>query len=303
MPDILTHVLFAEKVAAGLKDANVKHFILENEKLFMLGAQGPDMFFYFKPWNPYGKLVRRVGEAMHHLETGMFFRDAIEILGKTTGREYERLLTYILGFLCHYYCDRGIHPYVYAMTAEGCFKYSGGARRLSHYQIEAGMDERLWMREKGRHASEAENFELVDPGHLPDEVVDHLSNYIYKSQKKIITEYEIRKSYKNMIRILKILYDPKKRKRKIINILPIPRKCYVDDVYPGVDLLNEKKRTWKHADGSGESDLSVSEMFDKAAGDCIETANQVCEHLEHGKQKDFNLLIPDWDYCSKNPGE
>jgi hypothetical protein len=186
------------------------------------------------------------------------------------------------------------------MTAEGCFKYSEGKRRLSHYQIEAGMDERFWMRQKGDHASRVENFELVNPGQLPDEVVDYLSSYIYKSQKKIITEYEIRKSLKNMIRILKILYDPKKRKRKIINVLTLPRKCYVDDVYPGVDLLNEKKRTWKHADGLGESDMSVPEMFNKAAGDCIVTANHICEFLEQGRQKDFNRIIPDWNYCSKS---
>ncbi len=301
MPDILTHILFSEKVAAGLDDKNVKHFIADNEKLFMLGAQGPDMFFYFKPWNPYGKVVRKIGAAMHQIETGRFFKDAIDILSTTTGKEYERFLVYTLGFLTHYYCDKGVHPYVYAMVNDGCFKYSEGTRKLSHYEIEAATDERLWYRDKGNHASAVKNAEMVNPGPLPDEIVEYLSEYIYKTQNKIITSYEIRKSHKNMIYILNILFDPKNRKKRILNLLPLPRKCYIDDSYPSVDLLNEKKRRWKYVDGSGESNQSVPELISKAVGQCTGVANHICEYLEKGKEKDFDSIIPEEDYCPKAP--
>ena len=48
MPDVLTHILFAERVKDKLADGNIRHFIHDNEKLYNLGAQGPDILFYYK---------------------------------------------------------------------------------------------------------------------------------------------------------------------------------------------------------------------------------------------------------------
>lgn len=301
MPDILTHILFSEKLAAGIEDENVKHFISENEQLFMLGAQGPDMFYYFKPWNPYGKVIRKVGISMHSVETGRFFIDAIDKLSKTTGKEYERFLVYVLGFLSHYYCDKSVHPYVYSMVKHGCFKFSKGKRKLSHYELESAMDERLWYENKGEHASVVNNAEMVNPGILPDEIVEYISEYVYKTQNKIITAYEIRKSHKNMISVLNILYDPKHKKKRIINLFPLSRKCYVDNSYASVDILNEKKRKWEYEDGSGESDQSVYEIISTASEECVKIANHICEYLESGNEKEFDLIIPDESYCLRGP--
>ncbi|MDX1358671.1 MAG: zinc dependent phospholipase C family protein [Clostridia bacterium] len=304
MPDVLTHILFAEMVKDKLEDGNIRHFIHDNYKLYNLGAQGPDFLFYYKPWNPYARAIRETGERMHHNNTAMFFHDAITLLNKSTGSYYEELLVYVLGFLCHYYCDKSIHPYVYSMIETGCYNFGDGRTKLSHYDIEATMDSRFWFREKGIPVSRVKNSEMLNVDYLPDVVADYLSNYIYKGISAIIHDFEIRKAVKNMIKILEILYDPKNNKKKIINKLPLPRKCYIDNGYSNVDVLNENKRSWDFPGVEGlVMKKSVGDLLVESIDECVEVADAICRFLEKGEEADFQAMIPNEDYCTELPLE
>ena len=46
MPDVLTHILFAQNVKDAISDINVKDAIDNNMQLYNFGAQGPDFLFY-----------------------------------------------------------------------------------------------------------------------------------------------------------------------------------------------------------------------------------------------------------------
>lgn len=302
MPDILTHILFAERVKDKLADSNIRHFIHDNDKLYNLGAQGPDFLFYYRPWNPYARSIRETGERMHHENTAMFFHDAITLLNKSTGNYYEQLLVYVLGFLCHYYCDKSIHPYVYSMIGSGCYNFGAGRTSLNHYDIEATMDARFWFREKGIPASKVKNSAMMNIDYVPDVVADYLSNYIYKGMSEIIHDFEIRRAVKNMMIILDILYDPKNNKKKIINKLPLPRKCYIDNGFSNVDVLNENHREWYFPGIEGKVlNKSVGELLVEAIDECVDMADIICAYLEKGEEADFEALIPNEDYCTELP--
>lgn len=302
MPDVLTHILFAERVKDKLADSNIRHFIHDNEKLFNLGAQGPDILFYYKPWNPYTRVIRETGERMHHENTSEFFLDAIALLNKSTGTYYEELLVYVLGFLCHYYCDKSIHPYVYSMIESGCYNFENGRTKLNHYDIEATMDTRFWFREKGIPATKVKNSEMLNVDYLPDVVADYLSTYIYKGLSGIVHDFEIRKAVKNMTKILDILYDPKNNKKKIINKLPLPRKCYIDNGFSNVDVLNTNRREWNFPGVEGKLlNISVGDLLIEAIDECVVAADAICAFLEKGEEVDFNILIPNEDYCTELP--
>jgi len=299
MPDILTHILFAERVKDKLADSNIRHFIHDNIKLFNLGAQGPDILFYYRPWSPYSRSIRETGERMHHENTAMFFHDVITLLNKSTGNYYEQLLVYVLGFLCHYYCDKSIHPYVYSMIETGCYNFGTGRTNLNHYDIEATMDARFWFREKGIPVTRVKNSAMMDVNHVPDVVADYLSNYIYKAMSEIIQDFEIRRAVKNMMKILDILYDPKNNKKKIINKLPLPRKCYIDNGFSNVDVLNENKRDWGFPGVEGKIlNKSVGELLVEAIDECVEVADVICAFLEKGEEADYKALIPNEDYST-----
>lgn len=297
MPDILTHILFAEGVKDLIDDSNVRQFIEDNEKLYNLGAQGPDILFYYKPWNPMGSGIRETGQKMHHVQTGKFFKDAVNQLNKMTGTDYENFLVYILGFLCHYYCDKSAHPYVNSMVKDGCYTNEGKRKKLTHYQIEATIDTRLWNEEKRLTAARTNVAELIRTEKIPESVPDYLSRYIYETQTFIISHAEIRKAVSNMHKVLDILFDPEDRKKKIINRLPLPRKCYVDNEFEDVDVLNLAGRPWEKPGHEGKTyDSSVGELLAGAIRDCAKTVNAIAGMLENGDELDLDKTIPNEDY-------
>ena len=224
------------------------------------------------------------------------------LLNKSTSTYYEELLVYTLGFLCHYYCDKSIHPYVYSMIDSGCYNFGDGRTKLNHYDIEATMDTRFWFREKGIPATKVKNSEMLNVNYLPDIVADYLSGYIYKGMSEVIHDFEIRRAVKGMINILSILYDPKNNKKKIINKFPLPRKCYIDNGFGNVDVLNENKRVWAFPGVEGKYlNSSVEELLLEAIDECVQIADTICTFLEKGEEFDIDKLIPNEDYCTELP--
>lgn len=302
MPDILTHILFAESVRDLIKDTNVKQFIDDNEKLYNLAAQGPDFLFYYKPWNPFSGAIRETGEKMHHIETARFFTDAVNMLKTLSGNDYEALLVYIMGFMCHYYCDKSAHPYVYSMIESGCYTTEGDRKKLTHYEIEATIDTRLWNEEKRLTATRTNVSELLKIDELPVVIAEYLSKYIYDTQSIVISSMELNKSVSNMMKVLDILFDPEDKKKKVLNKLPLPRKCYIDNAHRDIDVLNLKKRQWKmpgHEEIAYE--LSVGEIFTEAIEQCSKIINLITDMLENGSELNLYETIPNEDYCTREP--
>lgn len=302
MPDVLTHILFAESVKDLIEDSNIRQFMDENEKLYNLGAQGPDILFYYKPWNPFGGSIRVTGHKMHVTETAKFFKDAVILLNTLTGSEYEALLVYLLGFLSHYYCDKSAHPYVNSMIESGCYTQDGDRKKLSHYEIEATIDTRLWNEEKRITASLTNVTELIKTDELPEVITEYISKYIYETQTFVISNTEIKRAVLNMQKILNILFDPNDKKKKIINKFPLPRKCYVNDEFSNVDVLNMKRRPW-HVPGKEDISLnsSVGDILSGAIKDCAQVTNAIIGFLENGTELELDKVIPNVSYSTGEP--
>lgn len=97
MPDYFTHVIAADKIYERL-NVDLKHKI-NSRTLYILGAQGGDVFFAYNM-----KLSRsNLGRLLHQREPVELFRKLY--LGNSS---------YATGFATHYALDSVIHPYVYA---------------------------------------------------------------------------------------------------------------------------------------------------------------------------------------------
>ncbi|MDO4273335.1 MAG: zinc dependent phospholipase C family protein [Eubacteriales bacterium] len=133
MPTTYAHDLFGKKVYHKLP-AQMQEIIRENGELYRIGLHGPDILFYFMvSKNP----VSRFGVSMHREKAREFFE-----LGMEQVRKYgdKALLSYLLGFGCHYLLDSSVHPYVNQVA-------SGGV--VSHTLLEKEFDREL-MVETGR---------------------------------------------------------------------------------------------------------------------------------------------------------
>ncbi len=110
MPASYAHYRFGKLLLPTLP-GDVRQCIQRFRRMYDMGLQGPDLFFYYNPFlkNGTGELASRF-----HSQSGQeFFANAV----KATDSEAAR--AYLYGVLAHYCLDSACHPFVNRMDAEG----------------------------------------------------------------------------------------------------------------------------------------------------------------------------------------
>lgn len=110
MPEGYTHLRTAAKAAA------LAGYTPASTAVFSAGANGPDNLFCYQIWRKEENRapdLPTLGSIMHRSRTGEFLCALIA----NAQTPFER--DYALGFLNHYACDTLVHPYVYAVMAQG----------------------------------------------------------------------------------------------------------------------------------------------------------------------------------------
>ena len=135
MPAFYAHDRFGRKVFARL-DGEIRQTIEQHSSQFRIGLQGPDLFFFYRPWK--ANRVSRYGNHLHEISAAPFFRHAAGVVRKKgrTGPEYA----YLLGFVCHFILDGECHPFV-----DAYIRRSG----VQHLEIEEEF-EKLLLRMDGK---------------------------------------------------------------------------------------------------------------------------------------------------------
>ncbi len=112
MPSSITHELIARE-ALDLLRCNARDIIERAPDYYYLGAQGPDLLFFYRPLagnNP--------GRSLHRTRVYGWFSALLKALPGYTGEEFEACLAYALGFCSHLAADIVFHPFVYRYLAE-----------------------------------------------------------------------------------------------------------------------------------------------------------------------------------------
>jgi len=128
MPAVYAHHRFGEHVIPHLDDA-LQQLITKHKKEFLIGLQGPDVFFFYRPWK-HNEVVA-YGNNLHEQPARTLF---------TAGLTLERdtaAYVYMLGVACHFALDSTCHPFV-----DEYEKSSG----VSHIEIESEFEKMLLRR-------------------------------------------------------------------------------------------------------------------------------------------------------------
>lgn len=146
MPSCITHQLIAEYAEQSFPPEALSA-ISEARAYYFLGAQGPDLLFFYRVLsgkeNNLGRLLHRkhryaVFSAFYDLLRGDFFR----------GEAREKAAAYIYGYLTHYCADVAFHPFVYAYLEA----HSGEG--FLHQKIENDWDVYFLREKRGREAED-----------------------------------------------------------------------------------------------------------------------------------------------------
>lgn len=215
MPAGYAHTVYGQEVLKRLPQ-DMQEVIKKDLDLFVIGLQGPDILFYYRPLKE--NEVNRIGNQMHK-ETGReWFLRAIDIVdgirgedrtGDVTGLEPAQLraaqeaYVYTLGVLCHFILDAECHGYINDYVVK-----SG----ISHYEIESELDRELFLRD---HKSPFRSSRIPGFHESPLSAAVILPFYHLKSWDGI-DEKVMFESLSSFVKFHKILLCPDDLKRNTI---------------------------------------------------------------------------------------
>ena len=101
MPGFMTHFTVGTNFQKKIPDGFVYNAIKNNQKVYNLGLQGPDIFFYFIPYKLINK--KNLGSLLHRNKIKEFFVTSVNYIIKCSNKEEkEIMIAYISGFYAHF---------------------------------------------------------------------------------------------------------------------------------------------------------------------------------------------------------
>lgn len=136
MPAFFTHRAAGQRVLDKLHIDAVTH-----RKAFLLGCQGPDIFYSNKRAVKSGITL---GLAMHNQKTRQLLTHIFDFLKKYDKKDKDELISYLAGFLVHYTVDKITHPFIYKKSGRNF-----GAHHAMEYMWDSYTTKQEWNLEAG----------------------------------------------------------------------------------------------------------------------------------------------------------
>lgn len=276
MPDLATHYLFGEKVLELLPQ-DLQRMLEAHRAVFNFAVQGPDLLFFRKALGK-GLSIKSslpsYGGQMHRekIKETLDFMKRYTASKQSETEEYEVLCTYFLGFICHYYLDKTVHPYVYFLVDSICRRHPERTETSVHVKIEAELDAilyELFKKEPVTTFAVKEHFAIdCRSKNIIAKLYTELLREVYGA------EFEVRsvmKCFDEMYNTSRLLYDKTGIVRAASDVLghllPITRDVtgHVKPKQVKMDTANLNGNCWHHVQNpSMRSHKSVLTLFEEA---------------------------------------
>lgn len=248
MPGFLSHYI-AGKAALAELSADIREKIFADERLYNLGTQGPDIFFYYIP----GQMRRRsrgIGQEMHGRGLGLFL-GAMARLAKNADAEKNLIFAYTAGFVMHYALDCNAHPYVYARTFdENSTRIKNSA---AHRKFESAIDVALLKLVSGKKPAGVNQWELINAE--KDRLfvaAAALSKSVAAVYRRDVPPKVAARAMKYMINLTRLLQSKNGRRKRFMELVEnvtireplFSSMMHVQELSGENDYLNIKKTPW-----------------------------------------------------------
>lgn len=279
---------------------SLANFIQTNPKLFRFASQGPDFFYFYRFW-PWKKThgIDDIGRFIQNDLGGRFVHSGIQYLkrkqseGKLTigqsypqtvdnsgdnhveSDEYQSLLTYLIGFICHYALDTATHPFIHHKTGIYRKKDPETHQYYGNHKIYEELIDAILLQEKrGLKAAIEPVFDQIDlGGNLPQSVLNFYQDQVSRLLDMDLDLEVYNNAYRDMITAWKLFYDPRKHKvrfLKFLDFISLRKLRYFQFFYPhtvnnSVDYLNRNQKEWCHpADETEIYTTSFDQLWEQA---------------------------------------
>ncbi|PHV70212.1 hypothetical protein CS063_12090 [Sporanaerobium hydrogeniformans] len=314
MPDIITHYLFGLNTTQNLKHSPLHTIIKEHPDLFFIGLQGPDFMYYALQRQ---KLVySHIGLKMHTEKTGEFIISALSHLKRyeVTSKEFNELLSYMSGFLCHYILDSMAHPYIfylggyYLEDTPETKKYEG-----LHKKIELAIDTILLEQRLSKKAHQFNiNKYILSRAHLPSSLLTLYDETLFLLYGINNGGAIFKKSYEDTRLYYRLTSDSLGAKKTLLSstrfLLPkavanhVHYFSYYNCVDPLIDYLNSSKRVWLHPVTGNVYTFSFHDILRNATKKSITLLQATYDFVNSTlSYQEFKELLPNLSYLTGLP--
>ena len=293
MPGFLTHYIGGQSVldAAGSK---ISGYIAPAGKLYNLGTQGPDIFFYYIPGFITAR-IRGVGTQMHESDLGRYFMYMGDFIKNSKSPAQRQILfAYTAGFLVHYAVDVHTHGYVYGRTHYPPTPKIEESTRHRHF--ETSVDVLMLDRMYGRRPCDYIQWQLISPEKLRLRVAaSAMSDAIREIYNRDIGPIDVYRAMGQMAAFTRLLQSGSGRRKRWLGCAEdltvrsrnISALIHMQEVTDGCDYLNMKKLPW-HAPWAPDETRTESfvELFESATADAAGMIQALYDYMHNKLQRE-----------------
>ncbi len=162
MPGFITHYLCAQAVLKSVSP-NVSKAVARYGNLYNMGAQGPDIFFYYLP-GLIKKRTKGIGVRMHQENPGAFILNISEEILNLREEDKPLIFAYTAGYLTHYALDAAAHPFVYARSnlRDDIRKRRAMRSSVEHRRLETSIDVQMLKLMSGEKPADYKLWQLIN---------------------------------------------------------------------------------------------------------------------------------------------
>ncbi len=291
MPNLITHSLLGKKVVPTLP-AFLQGVIADFPKEFVLGTQGPDIFFYYNAWpwlsQKKGKDFAVIGSSIHRSKINEFFGAVLEQLDVQNSTDLHRAkLSYLCGFFCHWALDKSAHPYVFNQTGD-VFTKEG---KVNHRRFESHLDFFVLQHLENCPLQKYPGYKLIQFDTLTvDAIFEFYADPVLDIHGYDIPKKKIRTALSHFRGIQRALYDPHGKKFRVLywiekRLLKAPYLFSSMITFPQedrYDIVNSDHRTWEHPCTGESSAESFLDLFEKGLQDGTKVLHLLNNFIEEG---------------------
>jgi len=281
---MITHLLCGQAVLREVKP-DIAQIINKHRKLYNIGAQGPDVFFY----RPRGATAG-LGLRMHGENVGKFLNGMSVGLEGLASEDREAAFAYFAGFLTHYALDCAAHPYVYYKTGFDSGGKLTGRYKIYHTTFESAIDtlllkhlqgcrpiDKKWWRSLAQERQSAQGAATL---------VTQAVNAAYDNK---LEDRHVLLSMGRMALATRILRSRWGLWRGIVGFVenlisgdPVfAAMIHRQEIGDDIDYLNYGKNEWKEPwDEDSSRHDSFRELFNKAATDALKMINALWSYMQ-----------------------
>lgn len=283
MPSSITHTYFGIDVYNKLNDS-CKSRIDGSFEYFKTFCQGPDVFYFYNLFlGKSAKEVYNIGSIVHTKDTRKFFINLIHTISNNNLESNKSVMSFLYGYMCHYFLDTTCHPFVYYKTGKFDIKDKLSYKyNTKHADMEFFID-RFLIKEKGnmlpyKYKVYKQFLNINDMDNDLRKVINYAFN-IYKFNNNDIDKIYL-KSIKDMQIFFRLFcYDCVGIKLKFYTLIDfvtpiwftkVKSLSYSGDYIEKISYLNLDKQIWNHpCDKNKKYSYSFMELYDKALEQCV----------------------------------